>query len=32
MMLHNQADNEILEVRYRGDETYRVGDEVTLTL
>ena len=31
MMLHNQADNEILEVRYRGDETYRVGDEVTLT-
>ena len=32
MMLHNQADNEILEVRYRGDEAYRVGDEVTLTL
>lgn len=32
MMLHNQADNEILEVRYRGDETYRVVDEVTLTL
>ena len=32
MMLHNQADNEILEVRYRGDETYRVGDAVTLTL
>ena len=32
MMLHNQADNEILEARYRGDETYRVGDEVTLTL
>ena len=32
MMLHNQADNESLEVRYRGDETYRVGDEVTLTL
>ena len=32
MMLHNQADNEILEVRYRGDETYRVGDEETLTL
>ena len=32
MMLHNQADNEILEVRYRGDETYRVGEEVTLTL
>ena len=32
MMLHNQADNEILEVRYRGDETYRVGDEVTLPL
>ena len=32
MMLHNQADNEILEVRYRGDETYRVGDEVTLAL
>ncbi len=32
MMLHNQADNEILEVRYRGDETYRVGDEATLTL
>ena len=32
MMLHNQADNEILEVRYRGDETYRMGDEVTLTL
>ena len=32
MMLHNQADNEILEVRYRGDETYRVGDEGTLTL
>lgn len=32
MMLHNQADNENLEVRYRGDETYRVGDEVTLTL
>lgn len=32
MMLHNQADNEVLEVRYRGDETYQVGDEVTLTL
>ena len=32
MMLRNQSDNEILEVRYRGDENYRVGDEVTLTL
>ena len=32
MMLRNQTDNEILEVRYRGDEDYRVGDEVTLTL
>ena len=31
MMLRNQADNEILEVRYRGDENYQVGDEVTLT-
>lgn len=32
MMLRNQADNEILEVRYRGNEDYQVGDEVTLTL
>ena len=32
MMLRNQSDNEILEVRYRGDENYRVGDEVTLSL
>ena len=32
MMLRNQADNEIWEVRYRGDENYRVEDEVTLTL
>lgn len=32
MMLRNRTDNEILEVRYRGDEDYRVGDEVTLTL
>ena len=32
MMLRNQADNEILEVRYRGDENYQVGNEVTLTL
>ena len=32
MMLRNQADNEILEVRYRGNEDYQVGDEVILTL
>ena len=32
MMLRNQADNEIWEVRYRGDENYQVGDEVILTL
>ena len=32
MMLRNQADNEILEVRYRGDENYQAGNEVTLTL
>lgn len=32
MMLRSKADNEVLEVRYRGDEAYRVGDEVTLTL
>ena len=32
MMLRNQADNEILEVRYRGNEDYQVGDEVLLTL
>ena len=31
-IVENQADDEILEVRYRGDENYRVGDEVTLTL
>ena len=32
MMLRNQADNEILEVHYRGDEDYQVEDEVILTL
>ena len=32
MMLRNQADNEILEVRYRGNEDYQVEDEVILTL
>lgn len=32
MMLRNQADNEIWEVRYRGDENYQAGNEVTLTL
>lgn len=32
MMLRNQTDNEILEVRYRGNEDYQVGDEVILTL
>lgn len=32
MMLRNQTDNEILEVRYRGDENYQAGNEVTLTL
>ena len=32
MMLRNQADNEIWEVRYRGDENYQAGNEVTLTV
>ena len=32
MMLRNQADNEILEVHYQGNEDYQVEDEVTLTL
>lgn len=32
MMLRNQADNEIWEVRYRGDEDDQAGNEVTLTL
>ncbi len=32
MMMHCKADNEVLEVRYRGGQDYRVGDEVTLTL
>lgn len=32
MMLHNHADNEVLEVRYRGEEVFQTGDEVTLTL
>lgn len=32
MMLHGCADQEVLEVRYRGTETYQVGDEVVLTL
>ena len=32
MMLHNHADNEVLEVRYRGEEVFQAGDEVTLTL
>ncbi len=32
MMLRNQADNEILEVHYQGNENYQVGNEVTLTL
>ena len=32
VMLRNQADNEILEVRYRGNEDYQVGDGVLLTL
>ena len=31
-IVENQADNEILEVRYRGNEDYQVGDEVILTL
>ena len=32
MMLRNQADREILEVHYQGNEDYQVGDEVILTL
>lgn len=32
MMLRNQTDNEILEVRYQGNEDYQVEDEVILTL
>ena len=32
MMLRNQADNEIWEIRYRGDENYQAENEVTLTL
>lgn len=32
MMLRNQADNEVLEVHYRGNEDYQVEDEVLLTL
>ncbi len=32
MMLRNQADNEIWEVRYRGDENHQAGNEVILTL
>ena len=32
MMLRNQADNEIWEVRYRGDENYQSGYELILTL
>ena len=32
MMLRNHADNEVLEVRYRGVEVFQAGDEVTLTL
>ena len=32
MMLRNQADNEILEARYRGNEDYQEEDEVLLTL
>ena len=31
-MLRNHADNEVLEVRYRGVEVFQAGDEVTLTL
>ena len=31
-IVENQADDEILEVRYRGNEDYQVGDEVILTL
>ena len=32
IMLRNHADNEVLEVRYRGVEVFQAGDEVTLTL
>lgn len=32
MMLRNQADNEIWEVRYRGDEDDQAGNEVIPTL
>lgn len=32
MMLRNQADNEVLEVHYQGNENYQVRNEVTLTL
>ena len=32
MMLRNKADNSILEIRYRGEGEYQVGDEVTLTV
>ncbi|MEY8387576.1 ABC transporter ATP-binding protein [Oscillospiraceae bacterium 38-13] len=32
MMLRNQADESELEVRYRGDAEYRLGDEVILTV
>ena len=31
-IVENQADDEILEVRYRGNEDYQEGNEVTLTL
>lgn len=31
-IVEDQADNEILEVRYRGDENYQAGNGVTLTL
>ena len=32
MMLRNRADEGVLEVRYRGGEEYRLGDEVVLTV
>ena len=32
MMLRNRADESVVEVRYRGDGEYRLGDEVVLTV
>ena len=32
MMLRSQAGGDTLEIRYRGDGEYQIGDEVTLTV